>query len=70
MPRSSSLTVGASSALLCMLEIVGSGAAVADGQIVTVTNYLGVTKRFEFNSAGGVAAGNIAVAFNSSTATM
>lgn len=46
-----------------VLEVTGGGAAFTDGQILTVTNFNGTVRRFEFNSAGGVGSGNVAVNF-------
>ncbi|MFO0869977.1 MAG: Ig-like domain-containing protein [Pirellulales bacterium] len=44
-----------------VLEVVGTGGAFSDGQIVTITNFGGVVRRFEFNTIGGVGAGNVPV---------
>ncbi|MFM7071327.1 MAG: hypothetical protein ACKO38_05975, partial [Planctomycetota bacterium] len=44
-----------------VLEVLGNGASFTDGQIVTITDFQGVVRRFEFNTVGGVGAGNVAV---------
>ncbi|MFO0904296.1 MAG: Ig-like domain-containing protein [Pirellulales bacterium] len=44
-----------------VLEVVGTGGSFTDGQLVTITNFQGVVRRFEFNTTGGVGAGNVAV---------
>jgi len=44
-----------------VLEVTGGGASLVDGQFIDVTNNIGLTKRFEFNLAGGVTPGNIPV---------
>jgi hypothetical protein len=44
-----------------VIEVLGTGASFTDGQIVTITDFQGVVRRFEINTVGGVAAGNVAV---------
>ncbi|MEY4179435.1 MAG: hypothetical protein RLY70_3009, partial [Planctomycetota bacterium] len=51
-----------------VLEVLGNGAAFTDGQIVTITDFQGVVRRFEFNAVGGVGAGNVAVNLTSGDA--
>jgi VCBS repeat-containing protein len=45
-----------------VIEVLGTGASFTDGQIVTITDFQGVVRRFEVNKFGGVGAGNVAVA--------
>ena len=41
----------------------GGGAAISDGQTFTISDGINTPTTFEFNSAGGVVAGNVAVPF-------
>ena len=47
------------------VDVTDDGSRFVDGQVVTLTNSTGAVKRFEFDSNGTVAAGNIRVPFES-----
>ncbi|MFM7846482.1 MAG: peptidase, partial [Planctomycetota bacterium] len=44
-----------------VLEVIGDSGSFSDGQLITITNFLGVVRRFEINTTGGVGSGNVAV---------
>ncbi|QDV57113.1 hypothetical protein Mal33_31140 [Rosistilla oblonga] len=48
------------------LDFVSGGDSVTNGQVIEVTNYRGITRRFEFSNDGSVASGRIMVAYNDS----
>ncbi|MFV1964695.1 MAG: S8 family serine peptidase, partial [Pirellulaceae bacterium] len=50
-----------------VLEITDDGSRIVDGQVLTVTNSLGLVKRFEFDSNNSIAPGNRPVPFNNLT---
>ena len=46
-----------------VLEILGGGGTVADGDTLTITDDTGLRKTFELNSVGTVTAGNVGINF-------
>ncbi|WP_145101591.1 tandem-95 repeat protein [Rosistilla carotiformis] len=48
------------------LDFVGGGDSVVNGQVIEVTNYRGITRRFEFSNDGTVGSNRVMVAYNDS----